>query len=343
MLFILAHSANDDDSLEFLDRGMSAFLAATQCLPQSASHHFQVAKTWIHYADVIYKHISAIDAYNAALQALPLLAALSLDIQSRHKALTAGSDGLARDASKCAIQAGNLSKAIEFLEAGRTIFWSQLLSLRSPFDTLHTIAPELADELRHIATALELGSYRSMSVELLDNQMKLAQDRETSRLNRLHEQWTKAIDSVRCLEGFEDFLQPHQISSLQAAASEFPVVILVANKNDSNILLMTSTDIHHIPLPRLPANELHRLVQLIQAVTSYSKMQRSAVDIFSKDTFPPAIKDILDNWMNMEEEREGRKFWDKINSDDIFKSVLKTLWINVVKPVIMFLGLKVCL
>jgi hypothetical protein len=289
------------------------------------------------------QHNSAINAYNAALQALPQLAALTLDIQSRQKALTDGSDGLARNASRCAIQTGQLGKAIEFLEAGRTIFWSQLLSLHSPFDKLRNIAPDLADQLQQIAIALELGSYSNMSIKPLNNQMKFVQDQETFRLNRLHEKWTKAITSVRCLKGFEDFLQPHQVSSLQAAASKFPVVALVANKNDSNILIMTSTNIHHIPISRLSAHDLHRLVQLIQSVTSCSKMQRSSVDISSTNisALSPAISENLQNWINMEAKRGGRKFQHKISSDDIFKSVLKTLWIDVVKPVITFLGLKV--
>ena len=222
----------------------------------------------------IYKHSSAINAYYAALQALPQLAALTLDIQSHHKALVAGSDGLAWDASKFAIQAGQLDKTIEFLEAGRTIFWSQLLSLCSPYDKLHNVAPELADQLQYISTALELGSYHNMPSELLDNQIKLAQDQETSQLNCLHEEWTNAINSVRCLKRFEDFLQPQKLSSLQMAASKFPVIALVANKNESNIFIMTSTNVHHIPLPSLPSksNELHRLVQLIQIATAHSKM-----------------------------------------------------------------------
>jgi len=277
------------------------------------------------------------------LQALPQLAALNLDIKSRQKVLSVNSDGLARDASKFAIQAGNLDKAVEFLEAGRTIFWSQLLSVRSPFDELQKISPELANQLQHISTALEHGSYRNMSVELLDNEMRLAQDQETFQLNHLHEEWEKTINSVRCLEGFEDFLQPHQFLALQAAASEFPVVALVANETDSNILIMTSTNVHHIPLPTLPTTELHTLVQLIQAATSHSRTQRSSVDIFSKDisAFSPVIQETLQNWINMEEKRGGRKFSDKISSDDIFKSVLKTLWNDVVKPIIAFLGLKV--
>ena len=132
------------------------------------------------------------------------MAALSLDIESRQQALTAGSDGLARDASRCAILSGDIEKAIEFLEAGQSIFWSQALSLRSPFYQLYKVSPELADKLQAIATALEIGSYRDVSAEILDNRKKLSIDQESSRLNHLNEEWAVSIYKVRKLCGFED-------------------------------------------------------------------------------------------------------------------------------------------
>ena len=85
---------------------------------------------------------------------------ISFDVQSRQEALAADSDGLARDASTCAIRMGDLDKAIEFLEAGRSVFWSQILSLRSPFNKLHDVDQKLATRMQEIATALELGSHR---------------------------------------------------------------------------------------------------------------------------------------------------------------------------------------
>jgi len=83
-----------------------------------------------------------------------------LDIASWQDAMTAGSDGLAWDAARCAIHSGHMEKAIELLEAGQNIFWSQVLSLHSPFDQLHKIiALELADKLQNIVTKLEIGSH----------------------------------------------------------------------------------------------------------------------------------------------------------------------------------------
>ena len=238
-----------------LDEAMSTYRTATQCLVQPPSRLLDTAKKWIQHANKN-EHISVIDAYDTALQALPQVAALSFDVQSRHEALAADSDGLARNASRCAIRTGNLDKAIEFLEAGRNIFWTQLLSLRSPFDQLHDADPKLANKMREIATALELGSHRDVSIEIHEIRQKLSVDQEVSRLNRLSKEWVKSIDQVRTLKGFEDFLRPARLSSLKSAASRHPVVILVA----SHCLIMTSISIHHIPLPNLDIPILKALV-----------------------------------------------------------------------------------
>ena len=243
--------------------------------------------------------------------------------------MTAGSDGLARDAARCAIRSGHIDKAIELLEAGRSIFWSQVLSLRSPFDQLHKIAPELADNLQNIANQLEIGSHRDVFSEILDNRKKLSIDQEAARLNRLNEEWAQSIDEVRKLSGFEDFLRPSRLSSLRAAASEHPVVILIANDDESHCLIMTSTITHHIPLPKLGTPRLKKLVHTIRTACSQPPISRLLVD---------QTQDV--NITLLGEERAGRVSSPR-SSDDKFKSVLRELWDELVKPVVNFLDIKV--
>ena len=315
-----------------LDEAMSLFLTATQYLFQSPSQRLLISKSWILHADQN-QHISAIDAYKAALQALPQVAALSLDVKSRQEALTADSDGLARDASRCAIRSGDIEKAIEFLEAGRSIFWSQVLSLRSPFDQLHKVSPELADKLQAIATALEIGSHRDVSAEILDNQKKLSIDQESSQLNCLNEEWVASIHEVRKLHGFEDFLHPSRISSLQSAASEHPVVILIANDDSSHCLIMTSINVHHIPLPTLGTPILRKIGHLVQVPQFPSSRS------FTEETQEAIL------WL-MEECTSRMGGPVRINhklrsSDDIFRFILRILWDELVSPVINLLKIKV--
>ncbi|KAF8810299.1 hypothetical protein BYT27DRAFT_6496710 [Phlegmacium glaucopus] len=222
-------------------------------------------------------------------------------------------------------------KAIEFLEAGRSIFWSQSLSLRSPFDQLHDIKPQLARKLRGIATALELGSYRDISVDISDNRKKLSLDQEASRLNRLNEEWEKGINEVRKLKGFEDFLRPSPFSLLQKAASAYPVVILVANDKGSHCLILTSTSIHHIDIPSLPTSGMQDFVRLVQAAASQMTISRSSID-----TIMGGVTALLG-------ETRGLRLRDNQlrSSDDIFKFVLRILWDEVVKPVVSLLKIDV--
>jgi len=310
---------------------MSLFLATIQYSFQSPSNCLRVARRWICCADRN-QHCSAIDAYEAAIQALPQVAALSLDVASRQDSMTAGTDGLARDAARCAICSGHIDKAIELLEAGRSIFWSQVLSLCSPFDQLHKIAPELADKLRNIATKLEIGSHRDVFSEILDNRKKLSIEKEAARLNRLNEEWAQSIHKVRKLSGFEDFLRPSRLSSLKATASEHPVVILIANDDESHCLIMTSTIIHHIPLPNLGTPKLKALADIIWIAVSQSPISRLLID---------QTQDIIIKLLGEERGMRVRSNTQLRSSDDMFKFVLRVLWDELVKPVINFLDIKV--
>jgi len=327
VLLVHAHSLTG----KYLEQAMTAYRDATQCLSQSASLRLRIANSWIFHAQE-YQDISAIEAYEVALQALPQVVALSFDIQSRLEALNIeNAFSLARRASRCALLAGNLEKAIEFLEAGRSVFWSQVLSLRSPVDQLHDINPNLADKLKMVGEALELGSHRNTSAELSDNLKRLTLDQETSRLNRLNEEWEEAIKEARKLKGFEDFLRSPRISSLKPAVSGCTVVILVANDNCSDCLIMTSTRIEHISLPRLHNGALLCLSNLIQTAISQLPISSSLVDQAGD-----RIVELLGK------ERAGKVSNGPLaSSDDIFKAVLRTLWVEVIKPIVNLLDIKV--
>lgn len=314
---------------DYLQEAFSSFSAAINCPSQPASFRLSIAKGWIYYAKKV-RHASELEAYRAALDTLPQLSALNIGIDLREDALRGESDGLAQDAATCAIRSGNINQAIELLEAGRTIFWSQILSLRSSFEELRDIKPELADKLRNIATALEYGAHRNTSAEMLDNQRKLTIDQETSKLNQLQEDWSTGLDEARRLPGFEDFLRPRRLSFLQGAASQSPVIILLGNDDTSHCLILTSTIVHHIPLSRISGRTLRNLVDLVQ----------SAVSMLPTRLFSETTKVEMEKLL---EERAIRRVKDDQlgSSDAIFQIVLRVLWNDIVEPVIKFLQIEV--
>jgi len=177
---------------------------------------------------------------------------LGLDLQSRQQALTSGSDGLARDAAACAIRSGQYGKAVELLEEGRAIFWSQALQLRTPMSHLREVAPELEMKLKSLSFALEQGSLRDTSRSLSDSPQKvMSMEQEARHFYRLNVEWLETLEKVRRLHEFQDFLRPSRISVLQGAAVDAPVVILNASKSGCDGLIVTSSDVKHVPLPGL--------------------------------------------------------------------------------------------
>ncbi|KAH9477638.1 hypothetical protein JR316_0009864 [Psilocybe cubensis] len=313
-----------------LDEAMLFFSEATKCLHQSPSRRFDISKQWAHAADR-YNHESVITAYETAVQSLPQVAALTLTIELRQQALAStGSDGLARDASSCAIRFMDYTKAIEFSEAGRGVFWSQLLSLRSPFDRVRGVEPDgpmLADRLQEIALELEYGAHRQILAGSLGNPTRLVVDQESSRVNRLGEEWENILRNVRKLRGLENFLLPPRLSTLQTAASKHPICLIISSKDSSHCLLMKSTTIHDIPLPNLNASFLKILVENLQMGVSTSTRPQS--DLMNRTR--NAVNKILGD-------KRGISYLDDSeDSDGIFKFVLRILWDEMVKPIIDFL------
>ena len=345
-LFLNAYSQTHEPI--YLDKGLAAFRVAVACEAAPVSERFQTAKLWAHYADSESRSESALDAYQTAIDLLPRLAMLGMDLQARHQALTSGSDGLARDAAACAILSGQYYKAIELLEEGRAVFWSQALQLRSPMTDLHEVAPELEAKLRHISVTLEEALLRDTSRNMSDSQQKvMLMEKEASYCRNLNDEWLATLEEVRKLDGFQDFLGQSRFSTLQHAAANGPVVILNASNSACAALILTSssTVVKHVPLPNLHFPEVTKLVKLVRhaiapngrdALLAKSKCT-SVEDLIQDMLFSNALQSL-----RLPLERHiGRASDISTHSDDIFRYVLGVLWQSVVEPVITSLNLKV--
>jgi len=340
-----------------LDQAMSLYAKATHNTLQPYSLRcFKFARDWAFIARK-YQHASVIIAYDTALGSLPQLAALSLDIKARHSALPSGSNVLAREASQYAIENGKLEKAVEYLEVGRGVFWSQILQLRSPVDKLRDVAPRLADAFIRVSTELDEASHHISEVENPSNSQKIAIERERSRLQCLDVERSNTLDAIRGFPGFKDFLLPQRLATLQRAANTSPIVFLVANNKGSDCIVMTSADVQHIQLPNLPTKTLQILVRLLSRTSTGNRVWRSFEEGFND--IPETPSPVLDNLMcnasihdsepNPDQGKEGplelgthRSGYGKISSDAAFKEILGVLWDEIVKPVIEVLHLPVC-
>jgi hypothetical protein len=333
----------------YLDDAMASFEAAVNCKAASASARFGAARSWASYADK-FSHESALGAYRAAIELLPRLAMLGLDLQSRRHALISSSDGLARDAAACAIKLGQYDRAVELLEEGRGVFWSQALTLRTPMTDLHDIAPELEERLRCISFALEQGSLRDVSRNMSDSPQKvMSMEKEASHFQDLGDEWLATLEEVRQLEGFKDFLRPSRLSTLRGAAAKGPVVILNASEAGCSALILNSTGVRHLPFLQLTFTTVTTLVKLIQSAIASDGKDVSAIEsnhahVERLVQQMPLLSGTLQLLRLPLESRHIKRVSDIATTpDDIFRYVLAILWESIIEPVIRELNLEVIL
>ena len=344
-IFFVAYSHTKES--QYLHKAMNSLRVAVACEASPISFRFRVAKWWAGLAD--FRHDSALDAYLAAIQLLPRLATLGLDLPSRQQALTSGSDGLARAAAACAIRSGQFSKAVELLEEGRGVFWSQALQLRTPMNDLRDVAPELEEKLKRISLALEQGSLRDVSRSpSYDSRRIISMDQEASHFRRLNDEWLETLENVRQLEGFQDFLRPRRVSTLLGAAGDAPLVVFNASDTGCAALILTSTEVQHVPLPRLTFVNLNRLVGLIQTATTpgsrdipLPESSREHMENLVRQMSLPSDTLQLLGQHSADRHMTRRVLGTTWKADDVFRVVLSTLWQFAVEPVIRLLGFEV--
>src|SRR5262249_27265482 len=112
------------------------------------------ARAWGQFAFEAGDVNSAADGYAAGVELLPQVAWHGLDRATQEEQL-AGWAGLAAAAAACAVGAGQLARAVEVLEQGRAVLWTQALHLRTDLARLRDHAPALADRLDEVRRELD--------------------------------------------------------------------------------------------------------------------------------------------------------------------------------------------
>lgn len=269
---------------------------------------FHASRQWAALA-LISSHPTTFSAYRQAMELVPRVIWIGSTIKSRYDQIHSIGT-VAVEAAAFAISAKQYGLALEWLEAGRSVVWSQTLQLRTPFDELSATAPELAESLRRDALELEGAVQRDTPTVGLDS---CTREALAQRHHRLAEDYEEKLSEARRLPGFQSLMQWKKAVDLMPAAQHGPVVVINIHTSrcDALVLLPHSDDIAHIHLRDL----LHSDVVTLQA-----QMQEALQS-----------KGIRERRMH----RSGPKV------EDPFESVLAALWHKLVDPVILFLGYKV--
>ncbi|KAG1721605.1 CHAT domain-containing protein [Suillus lakei] len=221
-----------------LNAAMHHFKAAANVASGSLLSRLQASLHWVRYASQC-SHGTELEAYATSMQFLDTYMSATASISSRHSAMKDFPRTLAVDAASCALHSGDVSRAVELLEQGRTLIWTQMARLRTPLDSLQTRgdhAVTLMKRFRDLSSLLE-----KPPVNRADGTPRVDVEAEEARYRRLVKDWNRAVEEIRKIEGFSRFLLPPLFSDLQDAACDGPIIVLIASKSSCNAIIIPHT------------------------------------------------------------------------------------------------------
>ncbi|KAH9017631.1 CHAT domain-containing protein [Lactarius pseudohatsudake] len=228
-----------------LDEAMKLFSQGTDHAPGSLPFRVRLASLWAGYARYT-RHSSVSAAYEKALSLMrdALLFAPTLQLQHTTLAKTShDAHVMPLDYASFHIESGRLKEAIETLERGRALLWSEMRHLRTSVDQLLEEDPDLGHKFAAVNRDLEeLSKSIPPSLELsMDTSGAgdlIAADPFGSLLVK------------QPLPGFDSFLTSSSFDTLRSAASSGPVIIINHSIWRSDILiLLHDTTLALVPTP----------------------------------------------------------------------------------------------
>ena len=143
------------------------------------------------------------------------------------------------------VHTGRLEQAIETLERGRALLWSEMRGLRPSIDQLCAADSALAEKFAAVNRELEMLTTSSSpsGIEITNGGVNGHVgmdpfDHLVVKQRKLLGERDRVISQVRTLSGFEGFLTAPSFDTLRSAASRGPVIIINHCKWRSNILIL---------------------------------------------------------------------------------------------------------
>ncbi|KAG2752557.1 hypothetical protein P692DRAFT_20914119 [Suillus brevipes Sb2] len=212
---------------------MHHFKAAANVVPGGLLFRLRVSRRWVLHADQ-HRHDTVLEAYGTSMQFLDAYMSATGSVSSRRSAMKDFPPTLAVNAASCALRSGDVRRAVELLEQGRTISWTQMTRLRTPLDSLQTRgnrAVTLMKRFRDLSSLLDKPS-ASHADATVDDEVA------ATRYRRVVEDWNGVVEEIRTIEGFFRFLLPPLFSDLQEAARDGPVIVLIASRSSCDAIII---------------------------------------------------------------------------------------------------------
>ncbi|KAI9452590.1 CHAT domain-containing protein [Lactarius psammicola] len=207
------------------------------------------------------RHPSVSTAYESAmsLKRDTLLFAPTLQLQHATLATSHNTHSMPLDYASYQVDLHQLEEAVETLERGRALLWSEMRHLRISVDQLLEADPQLGHKFAAVNQDLEeltksIPPSHGLNVDDGGGDDLRAVDpfgRLLLKQRRLLKERDNLISQIQALPGFDSFLTSPSFDTLRSAASSGPVIIINHSKWRSDILiLLPDTSPSLIPTPR---------------------------------------------------------------------------------------------
>ena len=240
------------------DEGMEFFSQYVSSAHGSVPVRFHSACMWAFTARR-YRHPSVSTAYKIALSLMQDTVHFSPTLQLQHATLatdwyTTGAKwtrSLALDYASYRVDQHQLEEAIEVLETGRALLWSEMRHLRTSIDQLLIADPDLGHKFAAVNRDLEqltksIPPSHKVSVDDSAADGIRAVDpfgRLLLKRRGLLNERAKLVSQIQALPGFDSFLETPSFDTLRSAASSGPVIIINHSFWRSDILIL----LHNMP------------------------------------------------------------------------------------------------
>jgi hypothetical protein len=248
--------------------------------------------------------------YDNATELMILATNSALDASTQLRNMLPG-HAIGPRAFMLATRLADLPTGLQLLERARGIIWSQMLHVRDPqvAGVPVALAQRLQSLLRSTSPGTQSENSRGPSAHLSSRDSLYTRRREAQDVTR----------QIRILPGLSEFMRGPDAEKLMTTARRGCIVVLVADENEGHVLVMAGEDrpLVDITIPEVNQEALKRLT--LMDLTPASRGLTTQSDTLER----------------------GMKVVSPKQSKSVAHTRLKTLWLTVVKPVIVHLGLSV--
>ncbi|KAH8995806.1 CHAT domain-containing protein [Lactarius hatsudake] len=230
--------------MQDVDEGVKLLLQCVNDEHASLPDRFQLACVWASFARG-FRHPSTLTAYENAISSMQRALLFAPTLQLQHVTLATMPDFSNRmplDYASYQVNRGQLEEAIETLERGRALLWSEMRHLRTSIDQLLEANPDLGNKFTAVNRDLE-----DLTTSISPSH-KLSMD--DSAADDLRAERDKLISQIQIVPGFDNFLTSPSFDQLRSVASCGPVIIVNHSKWRSDILIL----LHHMPPSLIPTS-----------------------------------------------------------------------------------------